>query len=133
MAYHHMHMNTILISVFSLLIIPTFVLGVVIVKSPGENVWVEKGKDKVLTCMTDTNWQWCEWEHEAMTTGEKQKYQTGQKYTTLNTVDDQIQFTELSETSCGLHISMADPIKHQVIHYAIITGKDKNFQEVRDY
>ena len=131
MAYHHIHMNIILISVFSLLIIPALVLGVVIVKSPGENVWVEKGKDTVLTCMTDTNWQWCEWEHEAMT-GEKQKYQTGQKYTTLKTGDDQIQFTELSETSCGLHISMADPMKHQVIHYAIIKDKQDCSTKVHD-
>ena len=102
-----------MISFYMLLLIPALSLGVEIVQSPDENVWVENAKEKDLICATDESWQWCQWEH---TDGndEIHQYQTGQKYSTLETSDPLIRFIELSETTCGIKILEADPIKHKV-------------------
>ena len=97
-----------------LLLFPTIALGVEIVKSPDEHIWVEMGEEKSLVCTTDTGWQWCQWEHTDLN-GQESKYQIGQKYNALDTWVHLITFTELTETNCGIRISTADPVRHEVM------------------
>ena len=102
-----------MIAVYLLLLSPSLILGVEIVSSPDENIWVENGGEKTMICTTNTGWQWCQWEHTDLN-NEIQKYQTGQEYTTLETGDTQVNFSDLTETNCGIKIMEADPVKHQV-------------------
>ena len=105
--------NKITLFILLLLLIPKSTLGVEIIQSPGESIWVEQGKDKSLVCTTNQRWEWCYWEHNNLQ-NEKTKYQTVQEYTTLQTGDPHITFTQLSETTCGIQILDAHPVEHQV-------------------
>ena len=83
-----------------------------IIQSPNHNVWVEEGKNVSLLCSTDHPWQWCYWEREI--SNNKSTYQIVQAFTTLDTYDPSIKFTQLQETSCGIQIIGASTGRHQV-------------------
>ena len=99
---------------YFLLLIPNLSTGMDIIESPDENVWVEQGKDTSLVCTTEERWQWCYWEHQIMDNNTKGRYQVVQEYITMETVDPQIKYTQLSETTCGIQILDANPKMHQV-------------------
>ena len=103
---------------FILINIPSSLRAVEILRAPDENVWVQQGDSISLICSTNQKWEWCFWEHTNVA-NVKKKYQTVQKHTTLDTVDTQIKFTELSNTSCGIQILETDREKHEVSHNTV--------------
>ena len=106
-----------MISVYLLLLVPTVTLaGVEIVESPEAFTWIEQGEEKGLICTTNSGWQWCQWEHTT-SDNEVVKYQIGQEFATLETVDPLISFTDMSETTCGIKITDADRAQHEVMCY----------------
>ena len=114
-------MTKIMLFMCLILLIPKSSVGVDIIQSPDEHVWVEQGKDKSLVCETNQRWQWCFWEHTNVNL-QKVKYQTVQEYITLETGDPQIKFTKLSKTTCGIKIADANPLAHQVTNKAPTTN-----------
>ena len=103
-----------MISQYIVLLLPTLTFaGLNIIDSPEEFTWVEQGLEKSLVCTTESKWQWCQWEH-TNTNNDITKYQTGQAYSTLQTIDPLISFTDISETTCGIKISEADRSQHEV-------------------
>ena len=100
---------------FCLLLVVADVLSTAaldIIQSPEENVWVEEGKSVSLICTANEPWQWCYWEHTTLKN--KTLYQTVQEYTSLDTEDPHIKFTDLSNVSCGLQILQAVAERDQV-------------------
>ena len=89
-----------------------------ILDSPDTAVWVKEGHNVTFLCTSDQPWQWCYWERE--TSAETTRYQIGQEYTTLNTFDPQVQFSNLDESSCGIKISGALSKEHQVLIFCFI-------------
>ena len=103
-----------MISQYIVLLLPTLTFaGINIIDSPEEFTWVEQGAEKSLICTTESGWQWCQWEH-TNTNNDITKYQTGQAYSTLETLDPLISFTDISETTCGIKITEADRGQHEV-------------------
>ena len=103
-----------MISIYLLLLLPTLTFaGLEIIDSPGDFTWVEQGGEKTFVCTTNIEWQWCEWSH-TNADDEEIKYQIGQSSSEIQTKDPLISFTEKSETTCGIKISNADRVQHEV-------------------
>ena len=103
-----------MISLHIVLLLPSLTFaGLNIIESPDEFTWVEQGSEKSLVCTTESRWQWCQWEHTDIN-NEVVQYQTGQETSSLETKDPLIWFTDKSETSCGIKITNADRIQHEV-------------------
>ena len=103
-----------MISTYLLLLLPTLTFaGLEIIDSPGDFTWVEQGGETTLVCTTKSEWQWCEWAH-TNADDEETKYHIGQSSSYIQTKDPLISFTEKSETTCGIKISNADRVQHEV-------------------
>ena len=77
------------------------------------NIWVNEGKIQILHCDSNLQWHKCEWTH----TDSKNKvkfYHIYQNSTNLKTPNSHIEFSHLSETSCGVQILNANVGQHQV-------------------
>jgi len=111
---------------YIVLLLPTLTFaGLNIIDSPEEFTWVEQGAEKSLVCTTESGWQWCQWEH-TNTNNDITKYQTGQAYSTLQTKDPLISFTDISETTCGIKILEADRNQHDGIWKCHLAYTDDN-------